>query len=96
MTQWVKNPHAMQEIWVQSVSWEDPWRRVWQPTLVLLPGESHEQRSLVRYTVHGVAKSWTRLSNFTICLWLALEFFTAEAKNPYSAAVTQTHMRPGT
>ena len=23
-----------------------PWRRKWQPTLVFLPGESHEQRSL--------------------------------------------------
>ena len=22
------------------------WRKVWQPTLVFLPGESHEQRSL--------------------------------------------------
>ena len=26
-----------------------PWRRKWQPTLVLLPGESHGQRSLVGY-----------------------------------------------
>ena len=24
-----------------------PWRSVWQPTLVFLPGESHAQRSLV-------------------------------------------------
>ena len=23
-----------------------PWRRVWQPTPVFLPGESHKQRSL--------------------------------------------------
>ena len=27
-----------------------PWRRKWQPTLVFLPGESHEQRSLVGYS----------------------------------------------
>ena len=26
---------------------EIPWRRVWQSTPVFLPGESHEQRSLV-------------------------------------------------
>ena len=26
---------------------EIPWRRKWQPTPVLLPGESHGQRSLV-------------------------------------------------
>ena len=27
-----------------------PWRRKWQPTLVLLPGESHGWRSLVGYS----------------------------------------------
>ena len=41
-----------------------PWRRKWQPTLVFLPGESHGQRSL-EATVHRVAKSRTRLSDFT-------------------------------
>ena len=40
-----------------------PWRRAWHPTPVFLPGESHGQRSLA--TVHGVAKSRTRLGNFT-------------------------------
>ena len=30
--------------------------RVGQPTPVFLPGKSHGQRSLVGYTVHGVAK----------------------------------------
>ena len=38
-----------------------PWRRTWQPTPVVLPGESHGQRILAG-TVHGVIKSWTRLS----------------------------------
>ena len=32
-----------------------PWRRKWQPTPVFLPGESHGQRSLAGYMVHGVA-----------------------------------------
>ena len=27
-----------------------PWKRKWQPTLVFLPGKSHEQRSLVSYS----------------------------------------------
>ena len=27
-----------------------PWRQAWQPTLVLLPGESHGQRSLKGYS----------------------------------------------
>ena len=41
------------------------WRRQWQPTPVLLPWKSHGQRSLVQATVHGVAKSRARLSDFT-------------------------------
>ena len=40
-----------------------PWRREWLPNPVLLPGEFHGQRNLVSYIVHGVAKSWTQLSN---------------------------------
>ena len=34
------------------------WRRAWQPTLVLLPGESPRAESL-EGRVHGIAKSWT-------------------------------------
>ena len=40
------------------------WRRQWQPTLVLLPGKSHGQRSLIGCSP-GVAKSRTRLGDFT-------------------------------
>ena len=38
-----------------------PWRRAWQPTPVFLPGESHEQRSLLGYTLWGrkrVGHNW--------------------------------------
>ena len=41
-----------------------PWKRKWPPTPVFLPGKSHGQRSWWA-AVHGVAKSWTRLSDFT-------------------------------
>ena len=40
------------------------WRRKWQPTPVLLPGESHGRRSLVGYSPQ-VAMSRTQLSDFT-------------------------------
>ena len=33
-------------LWVRKI----PWRRAWQPIPVFLPGESHEQRSLVDYS----------------------------------------------
>ena len=45
----VKNPPAMQESWVRSLGREDPLKRAWQPTPVLLPGESRGQRSLTSY-----------------------------------------------
>ena len=35
--------------WVRKI----PWRRKWQPSLVFFPGESHEQRSLVGYSLWG-------------------------------------------
>ena len=35
------------------------WRRKWQPTLVLSPGESHAQRSLVGYSPRGHKESGT-------------------------------------
>ena len=38
--QLVKNPPVMRETWVQSLGWEDSWRRAWQPTPAFLPGES--------------------------------------------------------
>ena len=44
------------------------WRYLllqWHPTPVLLPGKSHGWRSLMGY-VHGVAKSRTRLNDFTL------------------------------
>ena len=40
----------MQEMQVQSLGWEDPWRRKWQPTPEYLPGQFHGQRSLVGYS----------------------------------------------
>ena len=33
-----------------------PWRRKWQHTPIFLPGKFPGQRSLVGYTVHGVAE----------------------------------------
>ena len=64
VAQMIKNPPAMREIWVRCLDWEDAlekgkathssilaWRIPWTEG----PGRLH--------TVHGVSKSWTRLSN---------------------------------
>ena len=57
------------------------WRRKGQPTPVFMPGESNGQRSLVA-TVHGVAKSWTRLSSqhfqFTFYLYLSIHYLEGQ------------------
>ena len=41
--------------WVRKI----PWRRKWQPTPVLLPGEFHEQWSLAGYSPWGHKESDT-------------------------------------
>ena len=51
--QTVKHLPAMRETWVQSLDREDPLRRKWHPTPVLLPGKSHGWRSLVGYSPWG-------------------------------------------
>ena len=45
----IKNLPAMQEILVQSLDQEDPLEKE-IATLVFLPGEFHEQRSLAGYS----------------------------------------------
>ena len=59
VAQLVKNPPAMWENWVQSLGWEDS------------PGEGKGYplqysglENSMDCIVHGVAKSWTRLSDF--------------------------------
>jgi len=39
--------------WVRKI----PWRRKWQPTLVLLPGKIHGWKSLVGYSPWGRKES---------------------------------------
>ena len=43
----------MQENWFDPWVEKIPWKKKWQPTTVLLPGESHGQRSLVGYSPRG-------------------------------------------
>ena len=60
--QTIKNLPAVQETWVHSWVGKISWTRAWQCTPVLLPRESMG-RGAWWATVHGVVKSWTRLSD---------------------------------
>ena len=54
MSQWVKNLPAMQEMqemWVQSLGWEDPLEEEMATHSSILPKISHGQRSLARYSL---------------------------------------------
>ena len=67
-------------MWVGSLSGEDPWRRKWQPTPVVLLGKCHGQRSLVG-TVRGIAKSQTRLKQLSTQLYSSLILSPADLHN---------------
>ena len=58
VAQIVKCLPATLETWVRSPGWEDPQRRKWQPTPVLLPGKFHGQ-SLVGNSPWGCKESDT-------------------------------------
>ena len=64
-----------------------PWSRKWQPSPVFLPGKSHGQRSLAA-TVHGFAKSSTRLSDFTFTL--TFHFHALEKEMATHSSVAQS------
>ena len=57
VAQMVKHLTTMQEIRIQSLGWEDLWRRKWQPIPLFLPGESPWTEE------PGGLQSWTRLSD---------------------------------
>ena len=55
----VKNMPAVWETQVQSLGWEDSWRRKWQHTPVFLLGKFHGQRSLAGCSPWGSKESDT-------------------------------------
>ena len=52
----------MQEMWAQSLGWEDLLGKEMATHSSILAWEIHGQRSLVGYSL-GVTKSWTRLTH---------------------------------
>ena len=61
----VKNPPGMQETWVQSLGWEDPLEKGNVNPLQYLCLENPMDRGAWQATVRRVAKSQTRLRDFT-------------------------------
>ena len=59
----VKNLLAMQETWVQSLEWEDPLEDGMATQSSILAWRIPMDGGTWQATVHGVAKSQTRLSD---------------------------------
>ena len=59
VAQTVKNLHALQETWLQSLGWEDPLEEGMATHSSILPWRIPMDRGAWRATVHGVAKSQT-------------------------------------
>ena len=67
VAQKVKNLPVTWEIWVRSLGWEDPLEKGMATRSVLLPGESHGQRSLVSCSLGGRKESDTPGQLSTMC-----------------------------
>ena len=65
----VKRLSTMRETQVQSLGREDPWRRKWQPTPVLLSGKSHGWSSVVGYSPCGHKESDTTEQLHFLSFW---------------------------
>ena len=64
VAQVVKNLHAVQETWVQSLGWEDPLEEGMATHSNILAWRIPMDRGAWQAIVHhGVTKSWTRLSD---------------------------------
>ena len=63
VAQMVKNPPAMQETWVQSLGWEDPLEEGLATHSSILIWRIPMDGGAWQAIVHGIAKSWTLLSD---------------------------------
>ena len=84
MAETVKNPPAMQKTWVQFLDWEDPLEGGMATHSSILAWRIPLNRRAWRPTVHGVAKSQTRLSDFTFTKSLQMVIAAMKLKDAYS------------
>ena len=82
----VKNLPAKQEMWIQSLGWEDPFEKEMATRLLFLPGKMHRQRSLAGYSPWGhkrVRHDWSNLTHTHMGIHMhAVSCFLAPACPP--------------
>ena len=66
----VKNVPAMQETWLQSLSWKEPLEKAWPPSPEFLPGEFHGHRSPWGHKELDTTEQLTLSCTFTERQWI--------------------------
>ena len=85
VAQLVKNPPAMRETWVWSLGWEDSLEKGKVTCSSILAWR------IPQTTVHGVAKSWARLSNFHF--HLLFQWFSSVFPGPAASVLPEQLVR---
>ena len=72
----------MQDTWVPWVG-KILWRRVWPPTLIFLPGDSHGQRSSASYSPRGRKEmdmtEWAQAPSMSVCVYIYVSGFSCSS-----------------
>ena len=71
-----------------------PWRKKWQPTRVVLPGEGHGQRSLAAYSPQGpkrVAHDCATHTNSTAASWLTFTLYRWGSRKSERTTCLRSH-----
>ena len=87
MAKAVKSLPSIQETHVRSLGWEDPLQKGMATHAGILAWRIPWTEDTWRATVHGVVKSWTRLSDFTFTF--ILEFLRRILKTGGEAQISK-------
>ena len=87
VAQMLKNVPAMQETWAQSLRREGPLEKGMTTHAGILAWRIPWTEDTWRATVHGVVKSWTRMSDFTFTF--ILEFLRRILKTGGEAQISK-------
>ena len=71
-----------------------PWRKTWQRTRVILPGEGHGQRSLAAYSPQGrkrVAHDCATHTNSTAASWLTFTLYRRGSRKSERTTCLRSH-----
>ena len=78
----------MQEIWVRSLSQEDPLEEGMDTLSIFMPGEFHRQRNLLGHSPWGRKESDTTEQLILVSKTIATVKISGNQQNPYICSMT--------